>query len=77
MDKSQRLVNPVTMGKSNRKQLGKADIFGLYEIATNNPIDRKLVQKFNGSHLALWALGKNLQSRINLAKKIKEIDQRR
>jgi len=47
------------------------DVFGKYEISSSQPVNTKLVKEFNGSHLALWALGKNLKDRKYYATQIK------
>ena len=42
-----------------------------YDMALSNDVSKPLIKKFNGSHLALWALGKNLKDRVYYANGIK------
>jgi len=53
------------------------DIFVRYEKAISRPLKKILLKNFNGSHLSLWAYGKQIQNasfndhRQRLANKIK------
>jgi len=71
MSQQSQIKIPKNAGNNSILKVGKIDIFGLYEIASNSPMDRNMIKKYQGSNCVLKAWGMNLKNRKVLGDKIK------